>query len=460
MTITIGRQVGALASTLAITALGLTLAAPATAADAASSRIGGTDRYETSALISKATFEPGVDVAYIASGVDYPDALAGGAVAGLKGAPVLLTKANSIPDVITTELDRLNPKSIVILGGESAVSAAVKTAADIYTEGPVTRIAGENRYATAGLLAETSFPTGANAVFVASGENFPDALGGAAAAAELGGPVLLTKASDLPVETELTLAKLTKLKAAHIVVLGGETAVSKAVFDKLATYDKGIERLAGLDRFTTSAAISADTFTSATTVYLANGLTFPDALSGAPAAGVANAPILLVTSNAVSQAVCDEVNRLQPTKVVALGGTTAVSAAVVTMVSTTCLAAPSIAAAATHTVTDNNGDKTDFTAGDVVTYSVTVTNKSAVTLHDVAVTGTVFAPFTLPAGTKPVVSPGASLTFTAKHTITAEDMSKVIVTNTITAVGVAPNGAVATSVTTDSWTPGKAPAAS
>lgn len=57
MTITIGRQVRALASTLAITALGLSLAAPATAADAASSRIGGEDRYETSALISMETFK-------------------------------------------------------------------------------------------------------------------------------------------------------------------------------------------------------------------------------------------------------------------------------------------------------------------------------------------------------------------------------------------------------------------
>jgi len=61
MTITLGRQVGALASTLAITALGLTLAAPATAADAVSSRIGGADRWETSALISKETFATGVD---------------------------------------------------------------------------------------------------------------------------------------------------------------------------------------------------------------------------------------------------------------------------------------------------------------------------------------------------------------------------------------------------------------
>lgn len=347
MTITLGRQVGALASTLAITALGLTLAAPATAADAVSSRIGGADRWETSALISKETFATGVDVAYLASGVDYPDALAGGAVAGHRGAPVLLTKADSIPAAVAAELDRLNPKSIVILGGESAVAASLVAVADAYTDGSVTRIAGENGYATAGALAEASFDAGVDVVFVASGENFPDALGGAAAAAKLGGPVLLTKANALPVETELTL---TKLNPDHIVVLGGENAVSKAVLDKLKTDDPAIERLAGLDRFATSAAISADTFTSATTVYIANGLTFPDALSGAPAAASDDAPILLVKSDSVSQAVCDEVNRLQPENVVALGGSTAVSAAVLTYVAESCLADPTITVEKTNTI--------------------------------------------------------------------------------------------------------------
>ena len=113
MTITFGRQAGALASTLALTALGLAVAGPATAAGTETDRIGGSDRYATSALISKETFDPGVAVAYLASGVNYPDALAGGAVAGHQGAPVLLTKPDAIPTDVAKELERLKPGKIV-----------------------------------------------------------------------------------------------------------------------------------------------------------------------------------------------------------------------------------------------------------------------------------------------------------------------------------------------------------
>ena len=464
MTITLGRQVGALASTLAITALGLTLAAPATAADAVSSRIGGADRWETSALISKETFATGVDVAYLASGVDYPDALAGGAVACHRGAPVLLTKADSIPAAVAAELDRLNPKSIVILGGESAVAASLVAVADAYTDGSVTRIAGENGYATAGALAEASFDAGVDVVFVASGENFPDALGGGAAAAKLGGPVLLTKANALPVETELTL---TKLNPDHIVVLGGENAVSKAVLDKLKTDDPAIERLAGLDRFATSAAtsaaISADTSTSATTVYIANGLTFPDALSGAPAAASDDAPILLVKSDSVSQAVCDEVNRLQPGNVVALGGSTAVSAAVLTYVAESCLADPTITVEKTNTI-GQFADGVDYSDKDTVEYEITVTNNSVVTLSNVTVTedeftgtGTLAA---LECDEDTTLAPSESLTCTVSYDILPGDADLETVTNEASATAVAPSGDIAADSDTDSWTPAKVAAKS
>ena len=454
MTITIGRQAGAFASTLALTALGLVIAGPASAADADTSRLGGDDRYATSAEISEETFEAGVDVAYLASGVDYPDALAGGAVAGHQGAPVLLTKSNSIPEVIQDELDRLNPGKIVILGGETAVAASLETVADQYTNGEVERVSGDDRYATAAALAEANFDSGVDVVYVASGQNFPDALGGAAAAAKLGGPVLLTKTDSLPAQTELTL---NKLNPDHIVVLGGENAVSEDVYDALADYDEGIERLAGSDRYATSAAISADTFSSADVVYIANGLAFPDALSGAPAAADADAPILLVKSDSVSQAVCDEVNRLQPTDVVALGGPTAVSDAVLTHVAETCLADPTIDADATHSVTEGD-DEIEYTVGDVVTYSVTVENTSAVTLKDVSVSGSLPGSYVLPEDTEAVMAPGASLTFTSTYTIAATDIESPAVNNTISVVAEAPGGAMATATVVETWAPAEVPA--
>jgi protocatechuate 3,4-dioxygenase beta subunit len=90
-------------------------------------RLAGPDRYETSVAISKSQFQPGVPVAFIASGANFPDALAGAPVAGLAGGPMLLTDPNALPDAVTAELERLQPQRIVILGGTATITPNVET---------------------------------------------------------------------------------------------------------------------------------------------------------------------------------------------------------------------------------------------------------------------------------------------------------------------------------------------
>ena len=96
-------------------------------------RLAGPNRYATSAEISKATYGPGVAVAYVATGLGFADALSGAAAAGLQGGPLLLVPGTSIPSVIATELGRLKPGRIVVLGGTAAVSAGVASALDAYS---------------------------------------------------------------------------------------------------------------------------------------------------------------------------------------------------------------------------------------------------------------------------------------------------------------------------------------
>ncbi|MCD2441720.1 cell wall-binding repeat-containing protein [Agromyces sp. SYSU K20354] len=86
----------------------------------------GRDRYETSALLSD-WFDYGVSVAYVANGMEFPDALAGGPVAGISSGPVLLTSRDSLPKSVADALKRLRPDKIVILGGTGAVSAKVES---------------------------------------------------------------------------------------------------------------------------------------------------------------------------------------------------------------------------------------------------------------------------------------------------------------------------------------------
>jgi spore germination protein YaaH len=97
------------------------------------SRLAGPDRYETAAAISANTFAPGVPVAYVATGLNFPDALAGAAAAGYVGGPLLLVKPDSIPAATAAELARLQPARIVVLGSAGVVSdgvaAALKAAA-------------------------------------------------------------------------------------------------------------------------------------------------------------------------------------------------------------------------------------------------------------------------------------------------------------------------------------------
>ncbi len=85
----------------------------------------GADRYAVSALVSQRAFPGGSDVVYVASGLVFPDSLAGAPVAGATPAPLLLVRTDRIPDTVAAELTRLHPKAIVILGGTSSVRSVV-----------------------------------------------------------------------------------------------------------------------------------------------------------------------------------------------------------------------------------------------------------------------------------------------------------------------------------------------
>jgi putative cell wall-binding protein len=299
------------------------LAAPASAVPDGVQRIGGADRFEVSAAISNDIFPAGFrpPVAYIVSGETFADALSASALAGLRGGPVLLTTRVALPPAVRAELERLNPERIVLLGGEAAVSDAVYRELRKVTP-VVERIGGADRYVVSASAARSFFGVvPAATAFVASGENFPDALSGAAAAAHLGGTVLLTQRDSLP---SAARAEVLLEEPKSIAVVGGPSAVGAGVLAELTAVQPQTRRITGGDRFAVSAAIAADAFRAATTVYIASGEAFPDALSGSAAAARVEAPVLLVTKSAIPAPVAAELRRLKPSKIVILGGTAAI----------------------------------------------------------------------------------------------------------------------------------------
>ena len=94
-------------------------------------------------------------------------------------------------------------------------------------------------------------------VYVATGENFPDALGAGPAAAIVRGPILLVAQNSIPGETA---AELIRLAPDKIIIVGGTAVVSPAVEDGLKAYAGTVERIAGSNRYDTAAKLSAATF--------------------------------------------------------------------------------------------------------------------------------------------------------------------------------------------------------
>ena len=293
-------------------------------------RLAGADRYATAAAISAASYPAGVAAVYVATGADYPDALAAGPAATRAGGPVLLVTGNRIPAATVQELQRLRPARIVVLGGPGVVSDGVLAALQPYAgAGGVNRLAGADRYATAAAVSAATFPTGVPVAYVSTGTAFPDALTGGVAAGREGGPLLLVQPNRLPA---VTAGELSRLRPGRIVVLGGTGAVNDGVLTALQPYATSgtVTRLAGIDRYETALAISrATTPGPVSTVYVATGRAFADGLAGSPPGARAGVPLLIVNPAGLSPSVAAELRRLNPTRIVVLGGTGAVPDAVV-----------------------------------------------------------------------------------------------------------------------------------
>lgn len=295
--------------------------------DAPVERLAGADRYATAAAISRARFGSGASTVFVATGASFPDALAGSPAAASRHAPILLTSPASLPGATATELARLGPSRIIVLGGPSAVSDAVVAQLSAYAS--VERWAGADRFATAAEISRATFGRGVSVAYVATARTFPDALSGGAVAGAMGGPILLVEADGIPA---VTAAELSRLHPGRIVVLGGDSVVSEGVRAQLAGFASSgsATRLGGADRYATSVSISQSAFGADTAeAFVATGANFPDGLAGGPVAALVPGPLLLVGPNRLPASVAAELQRLSPDAVYVLGSGGAVSDGVV-----------------------------------------------------------------------------------------------------------------------------------
>jgi putative cell wall-binding protein len=290
------------------------------------SRISGADRYAQADAVAKASFETS-NIVYVASGEKFTDALSAGSVAGLRNSPLLLTPANAMTAGTKAEIARLKSRQIVIVGGPASVSPAVEAQLKTdFPEATVSRVGGVDRFdVSRTLLLHPAFGVGTTSwLYVANGGNFPDALSASPAAIAAGGAVLLVDGSKTALSDTEKLV-IDSLGAQHVRIAGGPASVGAALETDIAKLAP-TTRNGGADRFDVAVSVNSEVFGTADTVYLASGVVFPDALSVAPVAGAGHNPVYLARTNCVPAPVLQEIVRIQPGRIVVLGGTNTLTA--------------------------------------------------------------------------------------------------------------------------------------
>ncbi|MCA1065387.1 cell wall-binding repeat-containing protein [Rossellomorea aquimaris] len=254
-------------------------------------RIYGADRYETALQVALNGWDTGSAELILATGNNFPDALAGAPLAYQKRAPILLTPKHTLHPSVKKGIDDLDVKKVTILGGPGVISDQV--AEELKDLGlTVDRISGKDRYETAVAISK-SLPN-RDAAVVVSGKNYPDALSIASIAAQEGYPILLSDKDTIPAST---LAQANTYKESYVV--GGLGVISQSVQSKL----NNPIRIAGANRYESNARIIQNFNVHTGSVFFATGTQFADALTGSALAAHTGVPLLLTTPDGLHPAI-------------------------------------------------------------------------------------------------------------------------------------------------------------
>jgi putative cell wall-binding protein len=316
-------------------------------------RIGGDDRYLTAIEISK-HLGPGADYVLLASGENFPDALAAAPASFTTGsafAPILLTPKSELRTEVKAEIDRrLDPGDDVwLLGGPAALASNIDAELEAAGYNPrrltstmQTGAAPVDRFDTAAAVATEFLPAGQlEEIIVATGLRFPDALAVSAYAAANRVPILLVTSDTIPAATQKFLNERAG-PGTTVFVIGGAQAAKAPT----APAGIGVDRIAGTDRFGTAREVARRLLarTAATTqpddvLVLARAddpSGFADALAGGPLAAAAEGPLVLTNPAELPPTTATFVGSLgydqplRPARSFVLGKAAAVSDAVVT----------------------------------------------------------------------------------------------------------------------------------
>jgi putative cell wall-binding protein len=410
LTIRTSRVTKRVVAAVATAALGATLLAlPTSPVSAAlqpvtTDRITGVTRYQTSENAASANNSKNTATDLIlASGANFPDALAAVGLAETEDASIILLPADGTMSASTIAVAAA-ATNVFIVGGTNSLPSTVELTLTTsvalggagQTSADIARVSGNERYATAALVATrfgasnvAAFQTKKTAILV-SGENFADAVSasmlvaGAKGSTELSGhPILLTKQNSLPSVTEVALINL---GVTQVVIVGGTAAVSEQVEASVKALNPmmSVVRIAGGDRCETASKVADLAVKSVATggfgysnelVFLAelgNAGGGADALAAGQLVATNNAVLLCTNGGVLPASSTDWLTNNRSgttTMVTAMGGETAIPA---TTLSSAKEAAGGTSTALSATIAARQGQLSA-----VVTFSEAVTETSA-----------------------------------------------------------------------------------
>lgn len=272
------------------------------AASATWTRLAGANRYET--MMAIAEEECGINEwAIIACGDTFAEALVSSALAGAKDCPVLIAKRGELTNECQYELQRMGVQNVYVVQSGNIFDQHLYDQLESLGIN-VTNIAGVDdmsmSLAVRAELRDLQESDGgidrSDMVIVATSKVFADALSIAPWAYSTGSPILLTGADGLLTNDEVSAIKGDAL-VKRIVIVGGEASVSDDIKTQLGAYE--YERLGGKDRYETSRLIAEWEIGhgySWNDPCVAAGTNFPDALCGAPLAGM-NKSVMMLAEN-------------------------------------------------------------------------------------------------------------------------------------------------------------------
>lgn len=288
----------------------------------------GSNRSDTAAKISQEGWKSGSDYVILVNGNSIADGVTATPLATTYNAPILLTDKDGLPKATKSELTRLNPKNIVLIGGNAVISESLEKELKSTTSSNVSRIQGKNRFETSLAIAKKiKEDHDVDKIFVANGyRGESDALTIAAKAGQDKQPIILSEQTHIP---EPTYNWLKNENLTNAYFIGGEANLTTDVIHQVAGITKPApgesvykNRIYGKNRYETNAKVMEKFYPeeNLNAVLVSKGDILVDALTAGPLAAKLNSPILLTNTDTLSSYHNDNLNKKSSDLVYRVGG--------------------------------------------------------------------------------------------------------------------------------------------